>query len=567
MFNASLSKLLIMAIILQIMIFFTYLPADSAPDPASTTAQGLVGDIPDEISASAYNTGTSKPADGDRIIFGTIGEASNLISYLSTDSASHEVADLLFVAPLRYNSELEPEAWAAETWEMSKDGKLIRFKLHKNILWEDGVELTAQDVEFTYKTVIAPTTGSPYAEDFSRVKEFRIIDKYSFEVEYDEFFARAVSSWMSPILPKHILEGQNIRNTSFSRKPIGAGPYRLKNWESGSRIVLEASPTYFEGKPHITEVVYRIIPDDSTMFMETRAGRLDVMNLNPLQYLRQTNGAYWEEEYHKYRYLASVYIFMGFNLQHPFFNDVNVRRAISMAINREDLVTGALLGQGVAAFGPYKPGSWVYHPALSPIKQDINQAEKLLKESGFTKNKDGILQKDGKLFEFTILTNQGNEQRILTSTLIQSQLAPLGIIAKTRTVEWAAFIREFVHKGRFDAVILGWTITQDPDIFQIWHSSQAHDGGLNFTRYSNPEVDKILEEARAIPDRDKRAQLYGKLQEILARDQPYCFLFVPYALPIVQRRFMGIKPALAGIMYNFDKWYVPKVLQRYEITE
>lgn len=517
------------------------------------------------LSGCCHDCHGAEIADGDRIIFGSIGEASNLISYLSTDSASHEVADMIFVAPLRYNKNLEPEPWAAENWSIEDEGKKMRFTLRKGILWEDGTELTAEDVEFTWKIVTDPATASPYAEDFLRVKEFRLIDRYTFEAIYDEFFARAVSSWMSPILPKHILEGQNIRHTPFSRKPVGAGPYRLKSWEAGSGITLEASPTYFEGRPHISEVVYRIIPDESTMFMETRAGRLDVMNLNPLQYLRQTDGPFWQNNYNKYRYLAPVYIFMGFNLEHPFFADVRVRRAISMAINRDDLVRGVLLGQGVAAFGPYKPGSWAYHDTLRPVERDVEGAKKLLAEAGFTPGKKGILQKDGKELAFTILTNQGNEQRILTATLIQSQLAAIGVAARIRTVEWAAFIREFVNPGRFDAVILGWTITQDPDIFQIWHSSQAHEAGLNFAHYRNPEVDAILEKARATPDQEARKALYGRLQEILHAEQPYCFLFVPYALPMVQSRFQGIEPALAGIMYNFEKWYVPKKAQRYRL--
>ncbi len=502
---------------------------------------------------------------GDSIIFGTIGEASNLISYLSTDSASHEVADLLFVAPLRYNANLEPQPWAAESWQVLDGGKRLRFTLRKGILWEDGVELTAEDMEFTWKIVTDPATASPYAEDFLRVKEFRLLDRYTFEVTYDNYFARAIASWMNPILPKHVLAGQNIRQTPFSRKPVGAGPYRLKQWEAGSRIILSASPTYFLGKPAIAEVVYRIIPDESTMFMETRVGRLDVMNLNPLQYLRQTSGPFWKKEYNKFRYLASVYVFLGFNLKHPFFADVRVRRAVSSAINRNDLVSGVLLGQGVAAFGPYKPGSWAHNRKLSPVAQDYGKAEALLKEAGFVKGQDGVLQKDGRKFSFTILTNQGNEQRILTAMLIQSQLARLGIDCRIRTVEWAAFIREFVNKGCFDAVILGWTITQDPDIFQIWHSSQAHDGGLNFTGYKNAEVDAILEKARATPEREQRQALYWRLQEILAQDQPYCFLFVPYALPIVQKRFEGIKPAIAGIMYNFEDWHVPEKLWRHQV--
>ncbi len=508
-----------------------------------------------------------QPAYGDRILLGSIGEASNLIPYLTADSASHEVADLLYVAPLRFNKDLEPECWAAETFSMEDEGRLLRFRLRRGILWEDGTELTAADVEFTYKLVIDPATGSPYADDFLQVREFRVLDRYSFEVRYDRFFARAVSSWMNPILPRHVLEGQNIRTTPFARKPLGAGPYRLKRWEPGSRIVLEASPSYFLGRPYVSEVVFRIIPDTATMFMETRAGRLDVMELSPQQYLRQTSGKQWAEAFHKYRYLASVYNFLGFNLEHPFFKDKRVRQAISCAINRGDIVKGVLLGLGEPAFGPYKPGTWAYHPHLGPVSFNPDRARKLLAEAGFTDSDgDGILDKDGKPLAFTILTNQGNEPRILTATIIQSQLRAVGIEVQIRTVEWAAFIREFVNTGRFDAIILGWTITQDPDIYAVWHSSQAVPGGLNFIHYKNPELDRLLEEARATPDRRRRTELYHRVQEVLAEDQPYCFLYVPYALPVVQNRFMGIKPALAGIMYNFDRWWVPKSLQRYEVT-
>lgn len=500
---------------------------------------------------------------GDRIFFGSIGEASNLIPYLSSDAASHEIADLIFVAPLRYNKDLQPEPWAAERWEMSEDGCRMQFTLRKGILWEDGVELTAEDMAFTYKLVINPATASPYAEDFLRVKEFKVLDRYTFEVTYDKFFARSVASWMSAILPKHILEGQDIRNTPFARKPIGAGPYRLKQWQAGSSITLSASPSYFMGEPFVSEIVYRIIPDTATMFMETRAGRIDVMNLDPLQYLRQTISPWWESQYAKYKYLASVYIFLGFNMQHPYFGDVRVRKAISLAINRDDLVKGVLLGEGVAAFGPFKPGSWAYHPKLAPVIQNLQQSKALLASAGWEdRDGDGILDKDNKPFSFTILTNQGNEQRILTATLIQNQLKSIGIDVQIRTVEWAAFIREFVDKGRFDAVILGWTIAQDPDIYQVWHSSQARERGLNFTRYVNAELDTMLETARSLPDQEKRRQIYWQVQELMDREQPYCFLFVPYALPVVQRRFQGIKPALAGIMYNFENWWVPQNMHR-----
>ena len=186
-----------------------------------------------------------------------------------------------------------------------------------------------------------------------------------------------------------------------------------------------------------------------------------------------------------------------------------MRQAISCAINRDEIVQGCLLGQGIPAFGPYKPGTWAYHPSLRPDRQDYDRARALLREAGFSDSDgDGIVDRKGIPFSFTILTNQGNEQRILVALLIQSQLAKLGISVRIRTVEWAAFIREFVNKGQFDAVILGWTLSQDPDIYQIWHSSQAGSGGLNFVHYKSERCDRLLEEARQIPDQKKRQPLY-----------------------------------------------------------
>jgi len=507
----------------------------------------------------------SKTAYGDRIIFGSLGEASNLIPYISSDAASHEIAGLIFIALLRYDKDLKIEPFAAKSYEVLDEGRILRFTLHEGILWEDGVELTTDDIEFTWKLITNPKTASPYAEMFMAVKEFKKTGKYTFEVHYEQYFAKAITSWMSAILPKHILEGQDIHTTAFARKPIGAGPYKLKKWVHGSQITLQASETYFEGKPFINEIIYRIIPDISTMFMETKAEKLDMMGLTPQQYLRQTDGPPWDKEFHKYKYLASMYVYLGFNLKHHFFKDVKVRQAISAAINRNDITKGVLLGEGMPTIGPYKPGSWAYNDKIQPVSYDPEKAKRLLKEAGFADlDNDGIIEKDGKPFIFTILTNQGNEQRILTATVIQYQLKHLGIKVQIRTVEWAAFIKEFVNKGKFDTVLLGWTITQDPDIFDVWHSSKIGNGGLNFIQYENAQLDSLLIEARSIPEQDKRKILYDKIQEILHKEQPYCFLYVPYALPIIQSRFRGIKPALAGIMYNFDKWWVPKELQRFQ---
>ena len=506
-----------------------------------------------------------RPEYGDRIIFGVIGEASNLISYLATDSASREISSQIFVSPLRYNKDLQLEPYAASSYEVLEDGKLLRFTLRPGILWEDGTELSADDVEFTYNIVIDPATASPYAEDFMAIQSFTKTGRYSFEVRYASYYARALASWTADILPRHILQGQHLRTSPFARKPLGAGPFRLSRWEAGSKITLSASSTYFKGRPYLDEAVYRVIPDLATMFLEAKAGKVDMMGLTPQQYLRQTSGPVWHKEWRKYRYLSSSYTYLGFNFKHPFFADVRVRKAISHAIDRQSIIKGALLGQGIAAFGPYKPGTWPYHPDLAPYPHDPERARQLLAEAGFRDSKGrGVLEKDGHEFRFTILTNQGNDQRIKTATIIQSQLQAVGIVVQIRTVEWAAFIKEFVNKGRFDAVILAWTIPIEPDEYAVWHSDNAKPGGLNFVGYSNAEVDALLVKARGIPNLEDRKALYARFQEILQEEQPYSFLFVPYTLPVIQARFHGVEAALAGVMHNFPEWWVPLAEQRYQ---
>ena len=503
---------------------------------------------------------------GGRIIMGSIGEPSNLLPYMASDSASAEIADLLFVAPLKYDKNLQIVPWAASSWEILEDGRLLRFVLRDDILWEDGEPLTADDVEFTYRVMIDPATPTAYADSFLAISSFRKTGRYSFEVRYDKPFARAVDTWMGAILPRHALEGQDIMTSPLARRPVGSGPFRLVSWESGSRLVLRASETYFAGRPNLDEVVYRIIPDPSTMFLELKAGKLDMMSLSPQQYLRQTTGEKWERDWQKFNFLSFGYTFLGYNMRHPFFQDVRVRRALSMAIDRQSLVDGVLLGLGVPAVGPYKPGTWVYNTKLEPVRQDLAQAASLLAEAGWSeKNSDGILVKDGRPFAFTILVNQGNDQRIKTAIIIQSQFRSIGVDVRIRTVEWAAFIKEFVNKGQFDAVILGWSIVQDPDLYEVWHSSNARLGGLNFTAYCNDEVDALLEEARSTTDQARRKKLYDRFQEVLDAEQPYSFLYVPYSLPILQARFRGIDPAPIGIMYNFDRWWVPADLQRYHL--
>ena len=504
----------------------------------------------------------AQPVTGGHLIMGSIGEPSNLIPYLASDSASAEVAGLLYTSPLEYDKDFNIVKCAAEEWEVLEGGLFMRFRLKEGIVWQDGHPLTADDVTFTYNLMTDPKTPTAYAADFLNVKEYRQTGPLSFEVRYDAPYARAAITWMHPILPKHILEHENIASTRYARNPVGAGPFKLKSWEPGSRIVLEANDRYFKGRPYLDEIIYRIIPDSTTMFLEARAGKLDFVGLSPQQYLRQTSGEWWDSNWRKYKYLASGYTYLGLNQKSPFFKDRRVRQALSFAIDREGIIKGALLGMGEPAFGPYKPGTWVYNTALKAYDHDPERARRLLAEAGWTPGKNGILEKDGLPFEFTILVNQGNNERIKVAVILQQMFRAVGVKVSIRTVEWAAFLKEFVNTRKFDALILAWNILDDPDIYDVWHSSAIAGNGLNFVSFSNEEVDRLLEKGRTSADREVRKAVYDRFQEILHEEQPYLFLYVPYSLPMVQARFQGIQPSPAGITYNLDRWWVPRALQQ-----
>jgi peptide/nickel transport system substrate-binding protein len=506
------------------------------------------------------------PAYGDLFIDASIGDASTLLPPLASDAASHGVASLVYNGLVKYDGDLSQIGDLAESWEISPDGLTITFKLRRGVKWHDGAAFTAHDVLFTYQVMVDPKTPTAYSGDYLQVKKAEAVDDYTFRVIYPRPFAPALGSWTLAMLPRHLLAGQDITQSPLGRRPIGTGPYKFQEWRAGEKITLYSNPEYFEGRTFLNGYLYTVKPDLATMFLELKAGNIDRMGLTPLQYTRQTEYPRFQRLYQKYRYIPFSYIYLGYNLEDRRFADRRVRQALSHAVNKREIIEGVLLGLGQEAIGPYKPGTWFFNPEAPRFDHDPEKARALLAEAGWRPNGQGILEREGRPFEFTILTNQGNDIRVKTAEIIQRRLREIGILVKIRTVEWAAFIKEFIDKGRFEAVLLGWNTGLDPDQYDIWHSSKTRPGELNFIHYKNPQVDALLEEGRHTFDREKRRRAYFKLQEIIAEDQPYTFLFVPDALPAIHKRFRGIKPAAAGIDYNFPKWYVPQGEQKYTMS-
>ena len=239
-----------------------------------------------------------RPAYGDALIEGSIGEPSVLIPMLAGDSASFDIAGLVFNGLVKYDTDLSIIGDLAKSWDISKDGLAITFHLRKGVMWTDGVEFTADDVMYGYKTIIDPKTPTAYSEDFKQVKKAEVLDRYTFRVTYDKPFAPALSSWASAlvILPKHLLEGKDITKSDLTRNPVGMGPYKLNRWITGQELILDSNRQYFEGRPYIDHFIYRIIPDPATMFLELQTGGIDMMGLTPIQYTKQTETDFLQKE-------------------------------------------------------------------------------------------------------------------------------------------------------------------------------------------------------------------------------------------------------------------------------
>lgn len=515
----------------------------------------------EEATAPGVDTG---PAYGDTYIEGSIAEPSNLLPILATDASSSEINNLVYNGLVRYNKDLILEGELAESWEISPDNLSFTFHLRKGVKWHDGVPLTSADILFTYELYINPDTPTAYAESYKQVSKAETPDPYTFKVTYEQPYAPALGSWGMRILPKHLLEGVDITTSPLSRNPIGSGPFRFIEWKPGEKVVLEANEEYFEGRPYLKRVVYRVVPDQSTQFLELRSGGLDYMDLTPIQYKTQTDTPAFNRMFEKFRYLAFSYTYLGYNLERPIFQDKRVRQAITYAINKQEIIDGVLLGLGQAATGPYKPDTWVYNQTIPRYDYNPEKAKALFEEAGWTDTDgDGLRDKNGKPFSFTIVTNQGNDLRIKSGEIMQHRLREVGVEVKLRVIEWAAFLKEFIHAGNFDACILGWRGGPEPDQYNIWHSSKVAPRQLNFVHYKNDEVDALLEQGRRTFDQAERKKIYDRFQIILAEEQPYTFLYVTEALPAVARRFRGIEPSPAGITHNFIQWYVPTAEQKY----
>ncbi len=471
----------------------------------------------------------------------------------------------------------------ADLLPLAEHNPVLRFRLRRGVRFHDGHPFDAGDVKFTYDALMNPRNLSPRTSDYEPIKRVDVLDAHTVVVTYKRLYSPAINAWMMGMLPAHRLNadalaremaaqsvsdatraGFGMRDSAFNRAPVGTGPFRFVEWRGDEFIELARNDDYWERPPEYAHYYFRVIPDLLTQELEFKSGAIDAYGVQPHQVARYKQ----DDTYQSFSSLGFGYTYIGYNNRKPLFADPRVRRALGMAINTDDIITYVLYGEGERTTGPYPRQTEWYDQAIPPLPYDPAAAQRLLAEAGWRPNADGWLEKDGKVFEFTLITNNGNPLRANVLAIAQDAWKKIGVRCRTQVFEWAVFLQDFVNTGSFDAVVLGWSMGIDPDLYQIFHSSQAGPQQLNFVGYANPEADALIVRLRREYDRAAQRELAHRLHRTIAADQPYTFLYVGLATRVLDRkivlverapggdeRFAKIYPTKSGsISFYFNKW-------------
>lgn len=415
----------------------------------------------------------------------------------------------------------------------TRDEPIITFHIRRGVRWHDGHQFTAQDAAFTYRMLMDENVASPRRADYELIRKIDVPDPYTFVVTYKEPYSSCLNSWSSNnLLPRHLLQGKtkNQWTEIYDMAPIGTGPYKFKRWESNNYIELVRNDDYWEGPPHIETYRIQFLPDPFTQQLAFESRQIDYVAAPPYAMGRFSH----DPRYAVHPRNAGAYSYIGWNLKRSLFQDVRVRLALAHAIDTDEIIKYVLYGYGDRSRGIYPNHFPFANNQIAPISYNPQLAKELLAQAGWVDSDgDGILDKDGRPFRFTLISNQGNNIRKDIATLAQAAYKKIGIAVDVHIYEWTVFITKHIDTREFDACVLGWRLPLDPDSYQIWHSSQIDSPGLNFVSYNNPHADRFIELIRTEFDENKQKSYCQRLQKIIYDDQPYLFLYVPQSTPVM----------------------------------
>ena len=504
--------------------------------------------------------GAPNPAVASRLVIGVRADVSSLNLYTATNAFSQEVADLLYPKLLAEQDDFQQGLPTflpalATSWQASADGLSLTLRLDPSAVWSTGEPITSADVLFSQRAAASPEVGWVGLDVKDKIETVTAPDPttvvFRFRQRYPYQLMDAVEGSVLPSKVFGSIPFAEWPKRSFMEAAVTGGPYLLKKYERGSVIELTRNPRYWKAPlPRIDTVVFRVIPDEQTLVSELLSGGIDMMENVPVHALALL------ETSSRVRVIRSPdlsYTFICWNTSRPLFSDARVRQALTMAIDREAIREGLLRGAGRPAAGPIPSIMGAHDSALEPPPFDPDRARRLLGQAGWTdRDGDGIVDREGVPFRFELESNQGSGLRADIVAMVSAHLLKVGVKAIPRVFESGAFVERH-EKHSFDAYVGTWRESTKVDLKSVFHSSAA-DGGYNYGRYSNKELDAVIDQARSAVDAQQALQLWRAAERIIAADLPYTFLFEQERFHAVPRRLLGPRPSPRTAYADLELW-------------
>ena len=458
-----------------------------------------------------------------------------------------EINILIFNGLTAHDGDNQVVPCLAKSWDYDEATYTYTFHLEENVKWHDGAAFTAEDVKFTIEAIMDPENGSENAPNYEDVAEIAVLDEHTVAFRLTAPNAAFLDYMTMAILPKHLLEGEDMQSAAFFRNPVGTGPYRLESWDEGQAIILARNEDYFKGPANIERIIFKIVPDDNAQAMQMKTGELDLALLTP----KDAENFASDESYTVYRMETSDYRGILFNFWNPYWTENrDLIPAICCAIDRQAIVDAVILGHGVVAYGPLQRNEYNYED-VEHYDYDPDRARAILEEAGCTLNESGFYERNGQEIGFVISVGAGDQVRVDIAQAAAQMLRQVGINCSVE-------IPEKVDWGGQMAYLIGWGSPFDADdhTYKVFGT----DKGANYSGYSNALVDQYLIEARESDDPAVRAEAYANFQIELANDPAYAFICYIDADYVATSRLKGIDPDTilghhgVGIFWNVAEW-------------
>jgi peptide/nickel transport system substrate-binding protein len=473
-----------------------------------------------------------------------------------------ELASLIVIWPMferlaRANPEnMENIPELATSWEYAKDVMSLVAHLRKGVTWHDGRDFTAEDVKFTFDTIMNPKVRTEFVIQVSDLKRVEAIDPYTVKFYFKAPSGSFEAALQIPIIPKHLLEGKDVNTDEFNHKPVGTGPFKFEKWVPGDHVIAVANEKHWRGRPHLDRIIFKVLPDTNVRMAQLKTGEIDVMDaVEPLQ-LKDLS-----EDPHlvPYRMLQNAFYGFFWNVNKEPFNDIRVRKALNMAMDKKAIIERVLLNEAVPAYSVLPPTfKWAYTDDVLKLDYDPAKAKKLLAEAGWKDTDgDGILDKDGKPFRFTLTGDSASPTRRRITMLGQEFFKAIGLDVKVQFKEWHDFLENYQWNPDKEMLFFYnmYNPPMDPDTLSTrWHSASGVRS--NHTRYANPKVDELLAKGKATIDRKERISIYHEIQRIIANDVPMILLYYPYEIAVANKRLKGIVPSPWRVYHNMEDWSI-----------